>query len=338
MQVLCGDIGGTNTRMAIADVDFDTGQCKVNLVDQARYPSTSHTSLGDIVRLFLETRPSPAKAAFGVAGPVRDGVCRVTNLPWEVDENRLVGIAGIAEVRLLNDLEATAWGIGTLPESDLKVLNAGAESPQGNQSVIAAGTGLGQAGIYFDRGNPHPFASEGGHTDFAPTDDQEYALHAYLKAHYGHVSWERLVSGLGLVDIFQFMCQHKGTEIPEWFSDEMRNGDAGAMISRRADDGSCPLCEQTMRLFIRLYGRETGNHALKIMATGGVYLGGGIAPKILHRLMEGDFLEAFFDKGRMSSLMRDMPVKVILNDATALRGAARVAASLLPEQRRHGRP
>ncbi len=324
MQVLCGDIGGTKSRMAIADVNSGV----VHLVHETQFESGSHSSLEDIILLFLDDRPVPDNAAFGIAGPVRHGRCRITNLPWVVDAGKLAEGTGIRRVRLLNDLEATAWGIGTLPDRDFKVLNAGTAVPRGNQSVIAAGTGLGQAGIHFHRGRPQPFASEGGHTDFAPCDEQEFALHAYLSDRYGHVSWERLVSGMGLVDIFRFMCLHKGQDIPDWLEQEARQGDAGAAIARLADAGTCPVCEMSMQLFVRFYGREAGNHALKLMATGGVFLGGGIAPKIIHRLLKPAFLMAFFAKGRMSNLMREIPVKVIMNDAAALHGAARVAADI----------
>ncbi len=324
MQVLCGDVGGTKTRMAIADVNSGV----VSLVHEARFESSTHSSLEDIIYLFLDNRPVPDNAAFGIAGPVKDGRCHITNLPWSVVSDKLVECTAIRRVQLLNDLEATAWGIGTLPDQDFQVLNAGSAAPRGNQSVIAAGTGLGQAGIHFHQGRPQPFASEGGHTDFAPCDAQEFALHAYLADRYGHVSWERLVSGMGLVDIFRFMCLYKGQDKPDWLEQEARQGDAGAAISRLADAGSCPICEMSMQLFVRLYGREAGNHALKLMATGGVFLGGGIAPKILHRLLKPAFLMAFFDKGRMSNLMRKMPVKVIMNDAAALCGAARVAADI----------
>jgi len=324
MQVLCGDIGGTKTRMAIADIKSGT----VSVVHEALFDSASHSSLEEIIHLFMDNRPVPGNAAFGIAGPVRDGRCHITNLPWLVDARELIASTGIRRVRLLNDLEATAWGIGTLGIQDLKVLNTGHADPMGNQSVIAAGTGLGQAGICFQQGRPQPFASEGGHSDYAPSGELEFALHAYLADRYGHVSWERLVSGMGLVDIFRFMCRHTGQDIPDWFEQEVLQGDAGAAVSRQADAGVCATCEMSMQLFVRLYARESGNHALKLMATGGVFLGGGIAPKILHRLVKPDFLEEFTNKGRMSNLMRKMPVKVILNDAAALRGAARVAAEM----------
>ncbi len=324
MQVLCGDIGGTKTRMAISDITSGT----VSVIHEALFDSSSHSSLEDIIHLFMDNRPVPDTAAFALAGPVRAGRCHITNLPWLVDARALITSTGIRRVLLLNDLEATAWGIGTLGIQDFKVLNTGQADPLGNQSVIAAGTGLGQAGICFHQGRPQPFASEGGHTDYAPCEELEFALHTYLADRYGHVSWERLVSGMGLVDIFRFMCRHTGHGIPDWFEHEALQGDAGAAVSRQADAGHCAICEMSMQLFVRLYAREAGNHALKLMATGGVFLGGGIAPKILHRLVKPDFLEEFTNKGRMSHLMRKMPIKVILNDAAALRGAARAAVEM----------
>ncbi|VAW79242.1 Glucokinase, partial [hydrothermal vent metagenome] len=202
------------------------------------------------------------------------------------------------------------------------VLSEGKPDSAGNASIISAGTGLGQAGLYWNGERHRPFASEGGHADFAPNADIEIALLQYLKQRYSHVSWERVVSGMGLVNIYAFLCDYRGVETPAWLVEVMNTGDQAAAISKAAQDNRCPVCSETLDLFVYLYGVEAGNHALKIMSTAGVYLGGGIAPKNLDRFGEMTFLRGFYAKGRMEPLMRNMPVKVILNDCTALYGPA----------------
>ncbi len=322
MQVLCGDIGGTNTRLALASINDET----VEIDHQTRYPSSAYNSLEEIITEFLQHRATPQLAALGAAGPVRNGHCDLTNLDWNADEETLRQTFGFRRASLLNDLEAIAWGIETLQTTDLVVLQAGSPDPGGNQSVIAAGTGLGEAGIQLSAGRRHCFASEGGHADFAPSNESEFRLFQFLKGKYGHVSWERCASGTGLVDVFDFMLSEQKQPIPAWFEQACKEGDPAASIAMRADAGTCPVCEACMRLFVQLYAREAGNHALKIMATGGVYLAGGIAPKILPRLKSAEFLQTFNDKGRMRPLMESMPVKVVMNDNTGLQGAAWYAA------------
>jgi glucokinase len=258
---------------------------------------------------------------------VRNGRAETTNLPWLVDAKRLTDELGFRKVWLMNDLEANAWGISALEEKDFCVLSEGKPDPAGNASIISAGTGLGQAGLYWNGEQHRPFASEGGHSDFAPNSDLEIALLQYLKQRYPHVSWERVVSGMGLVNIYEFLRDYRGSETPAWLAGEMKAGDQAAAISKAAQASRCPVCTETLELFVHLYGVEAGNHALKIMSTAGVYLGGGIAPKNLDYFREGIFLKSFWSKGRMESLMRDMPVKVILNDRTALYGPAVFAAS-----------
>lgn len=318
MQILCGDIGGTKTRMAILKTDGDESV----LVHEAEYVSSQYPSLDVIVRDYLERNPAaPDAAGFGIAGPVRDNRSTTTNLPWLIDGDAMSRELRLPRVVLSNDLEATAWGITGLSSGDVHELHPGTPDAEGNWSVIAAGTGLGEAGVSRRNGRFVPFATEGGHTDFAAATEREFALYQYLAQRYGHVSWERVVSGMGIVDILRFLCHYLSEETPDWLSADMKNGDAGATISAAADSGRCTLCEKTMDLFVRLYGREVGNHALKVMATGGVYIGGGIAPKILPRLQEPAFIDSFFAKGRMEPLMRSMPVKIILNDRAALLGA-----------------
>jgi len=319
MQILSGDIGGTKTRIALIDVIAGN----TDIQRQQTYPSADYGSLEEIVEAFLiDMEFTPQGAGFGVAGPVRERRSETTNLPWTIDAGDIEHSLGLPLVHVINDLEATARGIAALSKADMYELHPGAPDSAGNISVIAAGTGLGEAGMCRHGGTTRPFASEGGHTDFAPTTDLEFELHRFLSQKYGHVSWERVASGMGIEEIYHFLCDYRGTATPPWLRDEMEAGDTGAAISRAADAGRCPTCEETMKLFVQLYGREAGNHALKVMATGGVYLGGGIAPKILRRLQGPEFLSAFFAKGRMEPLMRSMPVRVILDDRAALYGAA----------------
>ena len=319
MKVLAGDVGGTKTSLAIFEVDGT----RLEVLALEKYPSQQYGSLDEIVRQFVEAQDHSCDwGSFGIAGPVRNGRAETTNLPWLVDANRLSDEIGFRKVWLMNDLEANAWGISALEEKDFCVLSKGKPDPAGNASIISAGTGLGQAGLYRDGTQLRPFASEGGHCDFAPSSDLEIALLQYLKRTHHHVSWERVVSGMGLVTIYKFLCDYRGSETPAWLAGEMKAGDQAAAISKTAHDDRCPVCTETLELFVHLYGVEAGNHALKIMSTAGVYLGGGIAPKNLDLFREGPFLRGFWSKGRMEPLMRDMPVKVILNDRTALYGPA----------------
>jgi glucokinase len=315
MHVLVGDIGGTKTNLAIAQVD-DEG---VQLTEERRYSSGDFDSLEAIVRLYVgETGVSCRRAAFAVAGPVQQNRSKTTNLPWALDGQQLERALNLTAVRLLNDLEAVAWGIAALGPDDLEVLHPG-EGLAGNACVVAAGTGLGEAGLYWDGARHHPFATEGGHTDFAPSDAREYALLEYLRERHGHVSWERVVSGMGIVSIYDFLVEWRAVE-PEGLAGQ--SDDQAAAIALAASTGGSPVSSETMELFMRLYGREAGNMALKHMSLGGVYLGGGIAPKNLALLRQSNFLKAFFEKGRMEPLMRRMPVKVILEERAPLYGAA----------------
>lgn len=323
MKILAGDIGGTKTTLAIFDTD---GKALQQLVAET-YPSQQHSSLHEILKLFLAVYGLDFQASgFGIAGPVFDGIGTVTNLPWRVASNELSAALGGSPVWLLNDLEANAWGLSALNSQDFYVLNPGKKYARGNRSIISAGTGLGEAGLYWDGAHHRPFASEGGHSDFSPTNEIEFALLQYLQKRHAHVSWERVVSGTGLINIYNFLCHARKEEKPQWQPAAIHGNDIAAAISQAAQKEKCPLCTQALALFVRLYGREAGNHALKVMATGGVYIGGGIAPKILKQLQKKAFLEAFFSKGSMERLMRDMPVTVILNERTALYGAALYAA------------
>lgn len=324
MRLLVGDIGGTKTALGLAETDGGS----VRLGETRRYPSASFGSLEQIVqRYLLETGATCRFAVFAVAGPVHDQRCETTNLPWVLDAEALEQSLGFTCVELINDLEAVAWGVPILGADDLAELHPGDPGSQGNACVVAAGTGLGQAGLFWDGLRHHAFATEGGHSDFAPADDLEFALLTYLKSRFGRVSWERVVSGPGIVNLFDFLRFHHGAQAPDWLLAAIdTGGDTAATIAQAAADDRCPLCRETLNLFMRLYGREAGNAALKHMALGGVYLGGGIALKNLACLRRGGFLEGFFDKGRMGALMRRMPVRVILQPNIPLLGAARFMA------------
>ena len=323
-NVLAGDIGGTNTRLAVVDVSG--GQTHILL--KAAYPSQQYASLNDVLAAFSATHQQPLQAAcLGVAGPVHGQTASITNLPWQIDSGEIAAQLNLEKVSLLNDLEATAWGLRTLQDSDLFTLQAGINPSSGNAAIVAAGTGLGEAGLYFDGRQHHPFACEGGHSDFSPQTELEMALLRYLSKQYDHVSWERIVSGDGLVNIHAFLCELRQREIPDWLQQLMREAGAAAAISGAAQQRRDVICTEALGLFMHLYGVEAGNMALKMMATGGLYVAGGIAPKIIEQLKDSTFIQAFCAKGRMRTLMERTPVRVVLNDDVALQGAAVFAAT-----------
>ena len=322
-MILAGDIGGTNARLAFFTVE--AGRLKA-LIEQV-YQTHQYDSLESAAEKFVtDNRLKPAHACFGIAGPVAHGRAEMPNLKWIVDSASLAKLLGIAGATLINDLEANAYGIAALQPNDFEQLNAGAPDAQGNAAVIAAGTGLGEAGLYFDGRRHHPFACEGGHVDFGPADDLQCELLLYLRKEFGHVSWERVLSGPGIFSIYRFLRDTGRGEEPAWLTRELTEGDPAAHISRAAMDGRSALCVQAIDLFVSIYGSEAGNLALKTMAVGGVYLGGGIAPRLIAKLKAPAFMNGFTSKGRMHGLLEAIPVKVILNDKTALLGAARCAA------------
>ena len=321
-MILAGDIGGTHARLAF----FDFREGRFDVVSASIFPSREYRGLDEIVAKFVDTTGlHPDTACFGIPGPVRNGRVETSNLPWVVESRRLADELNIGSAVLINDLEANAWGIGALDSKDLFPLNHTKGNPLGNQAVIAAGTGLGEAGMFWDGSQHHVFASEGGHSDFSPNNELEIDLFRYLRARFGHVSYERIVSGPGLVNVFQFLRDAGRGPEPKWLTEEMAHSDPAAAISKAAMEGKCGLCEQALDLFISIYGAEAGNLALKIMATGGVFLGGGIAPKLLSKLSGPLFMQAFVSKGRMQALLESIPVNVITNDQIALLGAARCA-------------
>ncbi len=322
-MILAGDVGGTNTRLAF----FDGGATKLTPVAMEVFPSRAHNGLEEIVRQFLAQHNLLVEAAsFGIAGPVQHGRSQTPNLPWIVDAAALAKVLGLPAVDLINDLEANAHGILALDPEDFSMLHAGAADASGNCALISAGTGLGEAGLLAVGSGYRPFASEGGHADFAPQNETEVGLLHYLVPRFGHVSYERVLSGPGLYNIYQFLRDTGRAKEPTWLEEALRQGDPPATIAQSALKGSCELCVMALDQFVSIYGAEAGNLALKVKATGGVFIGGGIAPKILAKLREPGFLKAFTAKGRVSGLLEAIPVRVILNDKAALLGAGRVAA------------
>ncbi|MBI4809272.1 MAG: glucokinase [Nitrosomonadales bacterium] len=316
--VIAGDIGGTKTRLAIVEV----GDTQVRIEREAEFPSRSFATFEALLADFLRDAQTPEHAAFGIAGPVLGRAVRTTNLPWYIEADVLQQRFGFKSCALLNDLEAMAHGLPALGGMDLLTLQQGEPGAHGNAAVIAAGTGLGEAGLFWDGLRHHPYATEGGHSSFSPQDEVEMELLRYLQRRYAHVSWERVVSGMGLLDLHDFLRIHRKAALPPWLAEEMRSGDAAAAISRAALAGSDDVCVETLDRFVQLYGAEAGNLALKTMSRGGLYVGGGIAPKILPLLQRDAFLQAFLSKGRMRHVLEAMPVRVILNDRATLYGPA----------------
>lgn len=322
-MILAGDIGGTNTRLAY----FETDEAGLTLIEEEIFPSQNYKNLDEIVKIFLTKHNLPIKrACFGIAGPVKKDCVRTPNLPWIVDGNRIAQRLHLGAVGLINDLEANAFGIGSLGAKDFLTLNEGVSDPGGNAAIISAGTGLGEAGLYWDGTQHHPFASEGGHADFAPRNNVEMELLRFLVKQFVHVSYERVLSGPGLLNIYHFFHLKRKRKAPAWIKDAMEQRDPSAVISEAAIKGTCEICVQTLDLFVSIFGAEAGNLALKVMARGGIYVGGGIAPKIVPKLKDLMFLHSFKDKGRMKPFLEEIPVRVILNDKAALLGAARYAA------------
>lgn len=325
--ILAGDLGGTNFRVAIFRNDAEMSRLHF-----AKFHSADHSSVEEMVGLFLRdlTLESPLRTAcFGVPGPNIAGVVTASNLGWKIEINALPKLIGVPRVEVLNDLESTAYGLSALLQTDLAPLQAGSGSHAGNQCVIAPGTGLGEAGLFWDGTRHTPWACEGGHADFAPTDELQHDLLTFLRREYGSVSFERVVSGMGIANIYRFLRDTgRGVETATVASEIMEQ-DAAAVIDKHASDGSCPLCRSTMDLFVRALGAEASNLALKTMATGGVFLGGGIPPKILPLLRRPLFLESFLNKGRLRPLLETMPINVVLNDETALLGSAKNALRML---------
>jgi glucokinase len=349
-MILAGDIGGTKTHLAL----YEWRGERIDPVRLETFQSADYTSLDEMLAEFLVPPKAPVAvdelerpkgeeassipsqdtplsldaACFGVAGPVFQNQSRTTNLPWVVDGPALSKQFDIRHVQLLNDLEAMAYGILLLRSDELVTLNVGTPPSQKQAiALIAAGTGLGESILFWDGQRYRPMPTEGGHTDFAPNSDQEIDLLRYIRSQYLHVSYERVLSGPGLVAIYEYLRDSRKNE-PTWLAEKIKAGDAAAEIAEAGLKGQAEIATQALDLFVSIYGAEAGNLALKAMSINGVYLGGGIAPKLLTKLKDGTFMKAFTNKGRYKRLMSQIPVHVVLNQHTGLLGAAAMAARL----------
>lgn len=333
MRVIVADIGGTKVNFARARAG--AAGARVELAQLRSYASADFDSFAAILRRYLDEQPGPASgASFAVAGPVHDQRCAATNLPWVIDAASLAADFELSRVRLLNDLEALAWAVPSLHPDQLLTLHPGGAGV-GNACVIAAGTGLGEAGLLWDGARHIPFASEGGHASFAPCSERERELLAYLAARHEHVSWERVVSGMGVANIYAFLRERHGAPgMPAWWEEARAAGREVARIAELAADGECAICVETMAMFATLLGREAGNAALKYMALGGVYLAGGVAQRNRSLLEGGQFLAGFLAKGRMRALVERMPVHLITEPEAALEGAYYALAASEPGRAR----
>ncbi len=331
IKILAADIGGTKTDMALFEITNE----QFSILKEKKYASKDWQSIADIIQDFGMS-PKPDRLSISVAGPVTDGKAKMTNLDWEIDCYELFEKFKIDQVYLINDLEANAYGLAALKESDFKTVYEGRPHPNSNAAIISPGTGLGEAGLFFNGKEYQPFATEGGHTDFGPHNEMEISLYRFLQKKYGHVSWERLVSGQGIYTIYQFLRDIMGRDEPLWLKEQLTTGDPAATISKEAEQ-NCPICRETMNMFVTYLAEEAANIALQLNAKGGIFIGGGIIPKIWNEHYKELFLKSFFEVGRLRYLMEEIPVKIILNPKTALLGTAYYGAygeskTVMPQQ------
>jgi glucokinase len=323
--ILAGDIGGTKTNLGL----YTSGKTGPTVYATYTYSSPDANGLEEMIAEMLQQHPVPVAAAcFGIACPVMDGECQPTNLSWAVSEKKLRRQFGWDRVQILNDLSATAFAVPLLGPQELFSLNRPRHRKAGNMVLVAPGTGLGQALLLHDHGRYLPMASEGGHADFAPSDEAEVDLWRFLHQRFGHVSEERVLSGQGLVNIYDWLASTHAPEASSRIRQAMGTSDPAVIITENAISGNDPLCRAALKRFCRIFGAVAGNLALTGMATGGVFLGGGIPPKILHILQKPDFMDSFIAKGRFSKFLAAIPVRVICNDKAALIGAAQRALEL----------
>lgn len=321
-MILAGDIGGTKTNLALYKKDIlGNLQCEL----RQSFASADYAHFNDVLTTFIQPEMAIDSACFGIAGPIVEQRCQTTNLPWTIDAKELVSTLNTPHIKLLNDLEAMAVGILHSPSDDLVELNPQAQHNNGNIAVIAAGTGLGQAILYWDGKQHQPMATEGGHCDFAPQTGQQDQFLQYLRHHFtDHVSWERVLSGDGFGYIYDFLVASgfgaPCPAVPDHISPS--TDDRNAIISQQGIHKKDPVCVETIRLFVELYASEAGNLALKCLSRGGLFIGGGIGPKIRPALENGGFLQAFVAKGRFQGLLEKMSIKLSLNPDTPLIGAA----------------
>ncbi len=330
-MILAGDVGGTKVHLAL----FGFEQGRLAHVRDEKFPAREYDGLEEVIRNFLAETPGDTEvtaACFGVPGPVRGGKLKLTNLPWVLDSAELSRNLGIQHLFLINDLEANGYGIPELSPEQIFVLSEGDPAALGNRGLVSAGTGLGECVLAWNGKSHMPMASEGGHTDFAARSDEEIELLRYLrKTLNGRVSVERVVSGLGLTNIYSFYREFKGVEEPAWLRKRMEEEDSNAVIGELGEAGTNELCTRTLEMFVSAYGAEAGDLTLKVLAVGGLYIGGGIAPKILKKMQQGSFMRSFTDKGRLSDLLVHTPVRIILESRAALIGAAAYAEARAAE-------
>jgi glucokinase len=333
-MILAGDVGGTKVHLAL--YSFAGG--RLGVVREHKFPSGEYATLDDVVKAFLaqagETKEEIVAACFGCPGPVRDGRLKLTNLPWTLDERALERSVGIEHIFLINDLEANGYGIPELAPEKVFTLMKGDPAEVGHRGLVSAGTGLGEALLIWDAKTQRhrPLPSEGGHCDFAARNEREIALLNYLRRTLkGRVSFERVVSGLGMKNVYGFLRDDQKMDEPAWLRERMETEDPNAVIGQCGEDGSSEICFETLQMFAAAFGAEAGNVALKVLAMGGMYLGGGIAPKILKTMENGEFARAFLDKGRLSPLLETVPVRIILDETCALLGAAAFAEARAAE-------
>jgi glucokinase len=320
VTILAGDIGGTKTNLAY----FKASRSEITLLKQERFASGDFQSCIEMLEHFLQgdDHPPADRISLGVAGPVIQGKAELTNLNWFMDSDEIIRKTRVERVTLINDLEAIAWGLAGLKPEEKITLCPGNPLIKGNMAIIAPGTGLGQAGLYWDGKHYHPFPTEGGHCDFSPRTDFDMDLCRFLQKEYGIVSWEKLISGPAIYDIYRFLLRSDKEEEPQWIRDAFQTEDPSAVISTAAEEGKDERCVHTMKHFVRYLARESSNLVLKMKATGGLFLGGGIPPKILPLLENGSFRKDFMDCDRMQHLLEEVPVYIIKNDKAGLLGAA----------------
>lgn len=318
ITVLAGDVGGTKANMSLSRL----GEGGLEIIKESRFASKDYSSFPDILTTFLAGQPKPQRLCLSVAGPVIEGKVKFTNLDWYIDPDEISQLLGGCPVAILNDLEATAYGLSAMSKDELSILHLGTNETPGNIAILAAGTGLGEAGLFYDGKKYHPFATEGGHSDFAPRTLQDIAMLHFLQNRHQHVSWERVLSGNGIVTIWEFLTTIEKKESPEWIKEAMKTKDPASVISKASGDGSCKVCEEAIQLFNRYLAIEAVNLILKYKATGGLYLAGGIAPKLLSQLDPAVWKEVFNASGRMKQLLEEVTVRVMLNEKAPLLGSS----------------
>jgi glucokinase len=335
MIVLAGDIGGTKTLLQLANIEAGL---TCDIIIEKRYVSAEWENLTSMVQDFMQAaqpaQPTVQAACFGIAGPVNGRHARTTNLPWQLNADAMERTLGITNIRFINDFQAIGYGIDMLADNDLVVLNQGDEIRHGNRVIIGAGTGLGHCFMVWQGDHYQAFASEGGHVDFAPTDAEQIALLQYMQQQFGRCTWEDVASGTGIRNIHSYMLDaHPGQESAE-LSQARKHGDPSAAISMAASNGSDALARRSMDLFCKLYGAQAGNLGLTGLASGGVYVAGGVAPRIIDMLKNDLFMQGFMNKDdRMQDLLAAMPVRVVINARVGLMGAAVIASRCANESR-----